>query len=287
MPSRLQQILIICLGGFWLLDGILQFQPAMFTNAFVTSVLAPNLAGQPGAIASIVAFGIRIWNLSPAWFNLAAALVQIVIGAMLIIPVWSGRRRNNEGAINVDITRYRDNTIRFALWLSVVWALIIWIFGEGFGSLATGMATFYTGAPGSALLYAILALFILDALNESGNGHGAPSDAPSNAPLRKLPATAGILFLLGAALNFAPMFWRMQSVFVNLLAVGALACLGLLLILVRARHSRPVAWVTIIFLIAVWGLGQSFGGLATFPGSTATDPNSAPVLALFLLPIFF
>jgi len=257
MSTKLWRTLTIALGGFWLLDGVLQFQPAMFTNMFVSMVLAPNLVGQPGIIASIISFGIRIWSTNLFWFNFVAALIQVVIGALLILPLW---------------TRARDGAVRFGLWLSVFWALVIWIFGEGFGNLFTGSASFYTGAPGSALLYAIIALFILDAMNEN-----------NDAPLQKLPGTVGVLFLVGAVLNLAPMFWQ-SGIMSNLAAVAILACLGIFLIL---TPNRPVAWVIIVFLVVVWWLGQSFGGLGTFPGGTATDPNSAPFLVLFLLPIFF
>ena len=79
---------------------------------------------------------------------------------------------------------------RFGLWLSVGWALVIWIFGEGFGNLFTGSATFYTGAPGSALLYLILALCLIYSFH------------------RRLPLIAGIVFILGAILNLMPMFWQ-------------------------------------------------------------------------------
>ncbi len=233
---NLQRILTVSLGGLWLLDGVLQLQPAMFTSAFVTTVLAPNLQSQPLLIENIVAFGIKIFSLNIFWCNLASALIQLAIGILLIFP-------------------FHNSILRFGLWLSVVWALIIWIFGEGFGNLFTGSAIFYTGAPGSALLYLIIALFLLFSWH------------------KKLPLAAGILFLLCALLPSTPI-WQLC----------ALICLGALLIFVP---RRPVAWATIIFLLVAWWLGQSFGGLATFPSGTATDPNSAPLFILFLIPIFF
>ena len=69
----------------------------------------------------------------------------------------------------------------------------------------------------------------------------------------------------------------------NFLAIDILICLGIFLLLVP---TRPVAWVIISFLLTVWWIGQSFGGVLTFPGGTATDFNSAPLFILFLLPIF-
>lgn len=237
----------MCLGGLWLLDGILQLQPAMFTSAFVSTVLSPNLQAQPSIIVSLINFGIRTWNINNFWFNLVSALIQLLIGALLLLP-------------------FRDKAHRLGLWISVVWALIIWIFGEGLGNLFTGTATLYTGTPGSALLYLIIAITLL----YSG--------------YRKLPTIAGALFVVSAFLNFAPIFWQSGMFVDNFLMIGALLVLGLFLILMP---TRSVAWITIVFLLAVWWFSQVFGGLLTFPVGTATDPNSAPLFILFLLPIFF
>lgn len=266
---NLKRTLTICLGGFWLLDGILQLQPAMFTSAFVNTVLAPSLQGQPSILKHIVAAGINLFSANIVWFNLASALVQLLIGALLIFPL-------------------RNDLQRLFLWLSIAWAFIIWIFGEGFGLLFTGNATLYTGAPGSALLYLILALCLLYSWQ------------------KKLPIVAGAIFLLGAVLNLMPMFWQptmlsmlsmtpavsgalgafgsQGTTYGNIVAVDILILLGFFLIFIP---NRRVAWVTLSFLVIVWIFGQSFGGLQTFPFGTTTDPNSAPLLALFLLPIFF
>jgi hypothetical protein len=287
MTPRLERILTACLGGLWLIDGILQLQPAMFTNTFVQTVLAPNLQGEPSVIANIIAFGIRLWNVNMVFHNWLSAIIQLAIGLFLLSILVLPSRSSTWFKVR-----------RFALWLSLAWALVIWIFGEGFGLLLTGSATFYTGAPGSVLLYAILTIFLLYASrNTSDDGE------QSNSLLKKLPLATGILFLLCAVLNLAPMFWQptMLSMLAmtptasgwlgtfgaqgtligNLIAVDILACLGIFLIV---APSRRVAWTAIIFLVIVWWLGQSFGGIQTFPSDTATDPNSAPLFALFLLP---
>jgi hypothetical protein len=247
-----ERTLTVCLGSLWLLDGILQLQPAMFTSVFMNTVLAPNLQGQPSLAGAIVAFGIALFSRNIFLSNLLSALIQLLIGALLVFP-------------------FRVPWQRFALWLSIVWALIVWIFGEGFGGLFTGMATFYAGAPGSALLYAIIAFCLL---------YNNADRAGRVDWYKKLPLLAGILFIACALLNLAPMFWQ-SGIVNNLAAIAALSCLGILLIV---RPNRPVAWVALIFLFGVWWIGQGFGGLQTFPGGTATDPNSAPLFVLFLLP---
>ena len=50
--ARVTRIGQVVLGLIWLLDGLLQFQPYMFGKTFITGVILPNAAGQPGVIAS-------------------------------------------------------------------------------------------------------------------------------------------------------------------------------------------------------------------------------------------
>jgi hypothetical protein len=128
-----------------------------------------------------------------------------------------------------------------------------------------------------------------------------------------LPFAAGAIFLFGALLELLPTFWSkagVQSVFSlaasdsvaaiaapagmvsnlasqapilsNAMLVLLLAVFGVLLL---ARPSRILALSVGVFLILTWWFGQDFGGIQTFPTSTATDPNSAIVLMLFLTPL--
>jgi hypothetical protein len=88
-----------------------------------------------------------------------------------------------------------------ALSLSIAWSLIAWVIGEGLGNIFTGTASFYTGSPGSVLLYLILAVFLL---------------YPRKFAIAKLPIVAGALFLFGALLQLFPSFWSstgIQTVF--------------------------------------------------------------------------
>jgi hypothetical protein len=47
------------------------------------------------------------------------------------------------------------------LLLSVLWGLFVWYIGEGLGGLASGHTLLLMGAPGAALIYALLALAVL------------------------------------------------------------------------------------------------------------------------------
>ena len=122
------------LGVLWLLDGVLQCQPFMFSRQFSRQVLAPAGVGQPTVIATPLHVVTALTAAHPAAANGAFALIQILLGLALL-------------------TRRFD---RPALVASIGWALSVWFLGEGLGGLATG-ATFLTGAPGAALLYAVIA----------------------------------------------------------------------------------------------------------------------------------
>lgn len=266
------------LGVLWIIDAVLQLQPASFTPAFADAILAPNLQGQPSAITPVLAFGIQFFNAYPFTVNLAAAFVQALVGFLLVLP-------------------FKEVFKVFALYLSILWGLVVWVFGEGMGNIFTGNASFYTGAPGSVLLYIILAVYLL---------------YPKKVTSSRLPTMAGVILLFGALLQLSPTFWSaggVQSLFAlaasdsvapsadpariisdlasqapvvsNAVLVSLLVIFGALLLL---RPGRILVSSVGVFLILTWWLGQDFGGIHTFPNSTPTDPNSAIVLILFLIP---
>ncbi|HXS15068.1 MAG TPA: hypothetical protein VN711_02980 [Candidatus Saccharimonadales bacterium] len=278
--TRLQKFLTVFLGLFWFIDGILQLQPQMFSSAFITNILTPNLQNQPQIFATWITFGIHVVALHMMFENFLFAFLQIAIGIVLLLPipkVWK----------------------KIALWISIPWSLSVWIFGEGLGNLFTGSASFYTGAPGAVFLYLILALFLL---------------FPNKLKSEYLPRVVGGIFFLGGLLQETPMFWtkNMQSMLwqmseqenisliaspakelskllvstssINLVAIGSLIILGILLLL---KPTKVLGWITIGFLFLVWWISQDFGGIFTFPFGIATDPNTAPLFMLFLFPLFF
>src|SRR3954447_11310076 len=137
--SRLRHItrrdLQIALGLFWLLDGVLQAQPFMFTRDFATQVIAPVGQGQPGFVSGPVHWISTVIAAHPVAWNIPFFTVQLLLGVGLLVP----------------------RTARLTLAASIVWALGVWYLGEGLGGLASGHASLVTGAPGSALLYVVLA----------------------------------------------------------------------------------------------------------------------------------
>jgi hypothetical protein len=280
-PLALTVLLTRLLGALWLVDGILQLQPAMFGPDFAQNILADDIPGQPAFMVSLLNLAIDVFDANPVLANAAAAAIQLAIGVLLLFPVARGWRRA-------------------ALWASVVWSVLVWVFSEAAGNLLTGSASFYTGAPGSVLLYLIIALALL---------------YPDRLPPTRLPQVAGVVFLLGAALNAFPTFWSdgnaaqalfgasqgdpspviafpanaladvaTSPVIVNLVSIGLLVLFGLLLLV---RPDRLVGTVTIVFLALVWWISQDFGGITTFPSDTATDPNSAVPLIFMVLPSLY
>jgi hypothetical protein len=271
------------LGVLWLLDGLLQLQPAMFTPAVAVNVIQPAMEGQPDWIGVPMLWCMQLWQHHPVLTNVGVAGLELLIAALLL----GGRHRRAWG--------------RLGLFLSIGWGLIAWYVGEGLGGLVTGSATMLTGAPGSALLYALLATALL-----------LPEEWWTSArALRQLRVGTGLLWLVGASLQLAPLYWSpfglasvlqdtammpqplgVQALDFRLVATmaaapalwngllcAAMAGLGVSLLL--DRGGRTLYALAGLWLLALWVVFQGFGMI--FSGM-ATDPNTPPLLALLLVP---
>jgi len=126
------------LGGIWLLDGILQFRPKMFSEGFLIADVKPLLAGQPLWFSHVLAWEMQVMS-HPEWaFNLMIAVIQTLFGLLLLTNRYS----------------------RTALLSSMAWATAVWVFGEGLGGLLFGSWSLVVGAPGAAALYALMAVVV-------------------------------------------------------------------------------------------------------------------------------
>lgn len=132
-----RRALQLTLAALWLLDAVLQFQPHMFTKAFVADTLAPAAQGNPAVIADPMRWVSHLMGSYPAAFNAAFATTQLAIAAGLL---W-------------------QRTLRAALAASVGWAVGVWWFGEGLGGALHG-ASPVMGAPGAAVLYGLVAVLV-------------------------------------------------------------------------------------------------------------------------------
>lgn len=274
------------LGILWIIDALLQAQPIMFTTSFISNVLAPAAAGQPAWIVTPMLGGMRLWEQAPFLWNLGAIGVELLIGCLLL----AGYSRPTWG--------------RSGLILSVVWGLLVWCFGEGLGGLFVGSPTYLSGAPGSALLYVLLAGALL-----------LPSAVWSSRHfLLVLRRAVGALWAVGALLQLAPLYWSplgLASVLQNVAMMplpsglaaldaqlvasmasapalwnGAMSAVmfGLAGAFLLGRGGRPLyifalAWLTFLWVV-FQGVGMIFSGMAT-------DPNTPLLWALLMLPGWF
>lgn len=276
-------------GSLWLLDALLQAQPRMFSGGVVNMALLPAAQGQPTWIAGPMQWGVRLWMRQPALWNTLAVGLELLIGCLVLMGT---RRRHRAWG-------------RTGLWLSIVWGLIVWFFGQGFGGLFTGSATYLAGAPGSAFLYIVLAIALL--LPESR--------WQSPRLLWAMRSGGAVLFAVGALLQLAPLYWSplglasvlesevMMPLPFGLAALQApliasmanaptlwnLALIGILLVPAAAllvaplfaRGSRIFYLLALAWLVALWIVFQGYG--MVFSGM-ATDPNTAPLWLLLLVP---
>jgi hypothetical protein len=277
---RARQTLLRGLAALWILDGVLQAQPRLATQ-FVNDVLVPLQVGQPKSVDLLLRLGEHWWSLAPWAWDLAATWMQIGIGIAILV----GRE---------------DSGCRWALWASIGWGLVIWTFGEGFGSLFSG-AGWLTGAPGSAFGYVIAAGclllpteawrtpkfvrtwrrviaggWFLAAVLQMWPADGWWSQRQlatlirSQAHMAQPGLTSAPLYVWGRSVAANPRSWNavVSGVFV------------LMAILWARREPSPAAWwATVLVTIATWWLGQDFGVL----GGVGTDPNTGAVVLVALL----
>ena len=281
-PLLTRRSLRYALGLLWLLDGVLQLQPFMFTRGFARLVIAPTAAGQPFFVAAPVRWNAHLIGAHPALFNGAFAGVQLALGIGLLLP----------------------RTCRLALVASIAWAGGVWYLGEGLGGVAGGHVSGLVGAPGAALLYAVLALaawpgrhrqpleaspeaatrpprWILKAWAALWLGYAVlsllPGNGSSSAIEGQLSSSASTVSPWLADLDH----WVADAVHgagagSGVLLVAAQLSIGLLA-LGSGRLQRAALWSGMALALAYWAGGQSFGQL--FSGQ-ATDPSTGPLLVL-------
>jgi hypothetical protein len=240
----------------------------MLGRGFADQIIAPGGDGQPHFVAAPVHWVARLIAAHPVAWDIPFATVQLLIGLGLLVA----------------------RTVRPALAGSIAWALGVWYFGEGLSGLASGHASLLTGAPGSALLYAVLA--------------GAAWPRRDAAPARWLPVAWSVLWVGAAVFQALPGQNTGRDIAADLSAPGALDARaagwvihhGTLVVValvtvealiglgVLSRRTRSVAAIGgLVLAAAIWVLGQDLGQLST---GRATDPNTAPLIALMAVALF-
>lgn len=284
----------IALGVLWLIDGALQFQPFMFTKDFFAGILGMAAMGLPGPVTTV---NLGIGDLliaHPVLFNAIFATLQVALGVGLLWP----------------------RTANMARGVSIAWALGVWMIGEGFGGLGMDGTGLLTGAPGAAVLYAVLAL----ALWPSPRSAPAAPIATGAAVVDGCAVQRGrwvryvwaVVWLGIALLEFEPLNhtagvpaaqlvnigegepgWlaavnsAVGGIFTGAgvafaFVIGGLAVLvGLGVFDHRTRRAALIVGIVLAVLSGIFG--QDLGGLLT---GRATDPGTGPLLVLFALSLW-
>jgi hypothetical protein len=271
-----RQILRIGFGVLWIFDGLLQAQPAMPAR-LPSQVIAAAVGDSPGWVVRTVGWAATGWSAHPVQAAAGAVWIQLGIGVWLLSsssPRWS----------------------RAAGLVSVGWGLVIWVFGEAFGSMLAPGPSWLTGAPGAALFYCaaglllalplaawhdgrigrwvvradgalLLGLAILEAWPGRGYWQGRPGSLTAAindmAGMRQPAVTRGLARATASVV-------ASHGFAVNLSVVIVLAVIGACLLTGRGPVARAAALAGMALCLADWVLVQDLG----FFGGLGTDPNS-------------
>jgi cytochrome oxidase Cu insertion factor (SCO1/SenC/PrrC family) len=282
---RARRLLRIGFGLLWILDGLLQAQPAMAAG-LPSQVIQPTAASSPVWVQHVVNWAGTSWSYHPIQAGAAAVWIQVGIGLWLIAAPsgwWS----------------------RLAGLASLGWGLVVWVFGEAFGGIFAPGLTFLFGAPGAVLFYcaagllialpparwsawlgrrmvAALGLFLVGmAVLQAwpgrgfwqGRVHGKPGTLAAMAA--SMSSTSQPHFVSAMVSGFAS-FDEAHGLAVNLVAVLVLAVTGAAFLTTRPRLVRPGLILLAVFCLADWVLVEDLG----FLGGVGTDPNSMVPVAL-------
>jgi hypothetical protein len=283
VPIDARRTLQLALAGLWLIDGVLQYQPAMFTPAF-SQMLAAGAAGNPPVIARPVVWDATLVGEHLVLLNTAFAAIQVLLGLGIA---------------------FRP-TVRLALAASVAWSVAVWWLGEGLGGVLNGNASPLDGGPGAVIIYALIAVLLWPV----GRPAAAPFVAARAVGVRAAKALWLVFWLSLAYFALTPENRAPQAVSdmitgmehgeprwlaammrgaASLVAGQGLAtsvALAVALALVAvgvylpARAARATLLLAVVLAAVIWVFVQAFGGILA---SGATDPNSGPLLALLAL----
>ncbi len=278
--KRLRQML----GVLWLIDGLLQLQPQMFTMNMINGVMAPIVQGQPGFIATNLQWIVNVITANLTLINILITVVQVTIGVLLITGLW----------------------VRPTVIASIIWAIIVWYGGEGMSLLLTGQGSVLTGAPGAVLLYPLIGLAIYPRVGTEGK-----EGLLSRLHLRWVLAG---FWIFAALLQLQPYWWQPQQISgaiggmvgggglngflfdpllqalsnattnaeipLNIVLIVVFLALGIGLALAKKEQLVLFLIASMVVSVLVWYFTQAFGMI--FSGM-ATDFNSGLLLVVMAL----
>ena len=282
VSSGFRRNLQLVLAGIWLLDGILQFQPAMFTKNFAQMVVYPTISGNPGAIASPMTWAQKIILDHPVGTNTAFACIQLALGLAIA---------------------YRP-TLRLGLAASIPWSIAVWWFGEGLGGVLSGSPSPLAGAPGAVILYALLAVLLWPVDDEAPTPFQAARPVGAHAAralwlvlwgslayLAVAPGNAGADAVQGqitgmvdgqpgwlaSIMNHAADLTAGRGTEFSIVLAVLLGAIAVSVYVPSPRVRRAALVLAFVLTAVIWVVAEAFGGV--FEGM-GTDPNTGPLLAL-------
>ncbi|MGA2530751.1 MAG: SCO family protein [Acidimicrobiales bacterium] len=286
-----RRLLRIAFGCIWLFDGFLQVQVSM-PLGLPSGVLQPAGASSPPWVRSLVGVGVTIWNNHPIPAATSVVWIQVGIGVWLLVAP-------------------RGNWSRLAGLASAVWGLIIWVFGEAFGSIFGPGLSWLFGAPGAAFFYVVAGVLVAcperiwagrrlgrGILGASGlfflgmatlqawpgrgfwQGQANPHVVPGTltAMVQGMSQTPQPGFFSSTVSSFAS-FDAAHGWAVNLFVVVVLAVIGAALLTGRRQVVFVAVVLATFFCLADWIVIEDLG----FLGGVGTDPNSMiPMTVIFV-----
>lgn len=312
--ERWHRRLVVALASFWIIDGLLQFQPSMYSrglNGFLANVLQYNTMGRPNLLTDLIRWSVTFTYGTASHqivFNTLAAIIQIAIGVAILAK----------------------RTERSALVASAVWAVVPWVVGEAMGQMLFPQASMaFTGTPGAALIYLFLSVILI---RDHGSGASekretVAEETASEAQGWKRFGSVADLGIAGSTLALAmwavvwigsaifelefsnwapgsisaqlsaasggePGFIASMDRFLGHLLVGRGTVVALLMAVVQAwvgaaalrpELRRIALGLGIAVSLIYWIAGQNFGELFT---GNASDPNLGPAMVIFALTLW-
>src|SRR5260221_2276436 len=294
-----RKVLQRILGALWLIDGLLQFQPQMFTMNMVNGIMKPMLQGQPGLFEPSLQFIVTQTTLHLTAVNLVITIVQVCLGLGFLL--------------------LSDRWVKELVIASIVWAFIVWYGGEGMNMLFTGTASILTGAPGAVLLYPLLGLAVYPRKKSAATSQGTARKANDDGLLSRglLRWILSGFWIFAALLQLQPNWWQpgqisgaigamvgqggLNTVLVdpvlrqlsnatanieiplNIALIVVFLALGIGLAVVKQEQLRPFLIASIVVSVVFWYSSEAFGMILT---GMATDFNSGLLLVVMALAVW-
>lgn len=258
----------------WLIDGLLQLQPRMFTMNMVNGVMKPMLSGQPGLIEPSLQFIVNQTTLHLIEVNLLIAIVQILLGlGFLLLP---------------------DRWVKELVIASFVWAFIVWFGGEGMSMLLTGTGSVLSGAPGAVLLYPLLGLAVYPRKRSRASSQQVAALLqlqPNWWQPGQISQAIGAMVGQGGlnTVLVEPVLTRISNITanievpLNIALIVVFLALGIGLAVAREEQLRPFLIASIVMSVVIWYSSEAFGMILT---GMATDFNSGLLLVVMALAVW-